>query len=275
MTKLLIIDGYDTAGIEMLKSVGATLAGTLYKRMLADYAPEAEIDIAEISHAEPIDIDIKQYEGVCWTGSNLFFSATDKIVQRHIDLCQSLFKSGIPQFGSCWAAQLAAKASGGDVDQNPKGREFGIARKIGLTQAGKEHPMYKGKSHIFDGFTSHGDIVTSLPTGATLLASNSFSPIQALEVKHENGEFWAVQYHPEYDFSEVAGLADARQDALIDQGTFHDRDAALSYIQDMKTLNNDASRSDLAWKLGVDEDLQDKSIRTLEVKNWLSHYFGV
>lgn len=274
MPKLLVIDGYDTAGIAFLEEAGATQAGKLYANLLAKFVPRDEIEIAEISHDAPAEIDLERYDGVCWTGSNLFFSSTNEIVQRHIDLCGEFFERGIPQFGSCWAAQLAAKTAGGEVDINPKGREFGIARKITLTEAGINHPMFKGKPLVFDGFTSHGDIVTKLPKGATLLAGNAFSPVQALDVKHGNGEFWAVQYHPEYNCAEIAGLAEGRAAALIEQGTFKDLAAARAYVNELRVLEQDPKRTDLAWKYGIDADVRDPNIKTIEVKNWLDHFFG-
>ncbi|PWQ93401.1 type 1 glutamine amidotransferase [Leucothrix arctica] len=275
MTRLLVIDGYDTGGKTLLKGAGATQAGELYKKMLSDFLPSDQIDIAEISLAQAVDIDLSQYDGVCWTGSNLFFSEKDEVVQRHIDLCKQLFDAGIPQFGSCWAAQLAANTAGGAVTANPKGREFGVARKIGLTDAGKAHPMYKGKPPIFDGFTSHSDHITTMPETGTRLAGNSFSPVQAVEVKFSNGEFWAVQYHPEYDFSEIAALTVVRQDGLISQGTFRDSAAVEDFVSELRALNDDDSREDIAWKLGLDTDLRNQSIKTLEVRNWLSHFFNI
>ena len=271
--RLLVIDGYDSLGQQSLLSSKSSLAGVLYKNMLARYVPDASIDILNISLAAQPRLDLGSYDGVCWTGSNLQLSKPEKIVQRHIDTCRALFAAGPPQFGSCWAAQLAAVAAGGEVKASPKGREFGLAHKIMLTEEGKNHPMYAGKPLVFDGFTSHGDIVTQLPEGAVLLAGNSFSSVQSLAVTYESGEFWAVQYHPEYDCGDLASLARARQQALIGQGTFLNDDAAAAYCQTLETLNADPKRHDIAWQLGFDDDVLNAEIRTLEVKNWLGHFF--
>ncbi len=272
--RLLVIEGYDQAGMDSLAKVGATQASLLFKRMLGRFVDEAMIDIAFISLAEPPQIDNGAYAGVCWTGSNLFFSAADAVVQRHIDTCRGFFERGVPQAGSCWAAQLAAVAAGGSCERNPKGREFGIARKVALTLAGWDHPLFAGKRPAFDGFTSHGDIVTRLPKGAVLLAGNDFTPVQALEVRHGAGTFWAWQYHPEYDLAEIAALAMARQDELIAQGTFADAAALEEYHADMMRLHADPARKDIAWKWGIDDDLLDADQRTLELRNWLTHHFA-
>lgn len=272
--KFLVFDGYDSKGIAGLKAAGATQAGVLYKNMLAHFVPEDSIDIVEVSHATAPQINVDDYKGVCWTGSNLFFSAADDVVQRHIDLCLGFFEAGTPQFGSCWAAQLAAVATGGRCELNPKGREFGVARKIMLTDEGAKHPMFKGKPMVFDGFTSHADIVTKLPNCAIHLASNAFSPVQALDVSHGKGRFWAVQYHPEYDCGEVAALTVVRTDDLIKQGTFKNKSALDDYVADMQALNLDDARQDIAWKLGLDADVLDPNVRHIELKNWLDYFFS-
>ena len=75
---------------------------------------------------------------------------------------------------------MAAVAAGGEVQKNPKGREWAFARDVHLTEAGKQHPLYKGKPSQFDGFIMHLDIVTRIPEGGTLLASNAHSNVQAL-----------------------------------------------------------------------------------------------
>ncbi len=272
--KFLVLDGYDSNGIAGLKAAGATQAGVLYKNMLAHFVPEDSIDIVEISHDTAPQLNFGDYQGVCWTGSNLFFSAADDIVQRHIDLCLDFFEAGTPQFGSCWAAQLAAVATGGRCEQNPKGREFGIARKIMLTDEGAKHPMFKGKPRVFDGFTSHADIVTHLPESAAHLAGNAFSPVQAIDVTYGKGRFWAVQYHPEYDCREVAALTIVRTDDLIEQGTFRGKQALDAHVDDLMTLSCDSARQDIAWKLGLDSDVLDPNVRHIEVQNWLNYFFA-
>jgi len=272
--KFLVLDCYDSAGIAALEAAGATRAGVLYKNMLAQFVPEDAIDVVEISKETAPQVALGDYQGVCWTGSNLFFSAADEVVQRHIDLCIGFFEAGTPQFGSCWAAQLAAVATGGRCEQNPKGREFGVARKIVLTEAGAIHPMFKGKPRTFDGFTSHADIVTELPDCAVHLAGNVFSPVQALDVTYGKGRFWAVQYHPEYDCGEVAALTILRTADLIKQGTFRDKRDVDGYVDDLQAIDGDSSRRDVAWKLGLDEDVLEPNVRHLELKNWLGYFFS-
>jgi hypothetical protein len=76
---------------------------------------------------------------------------------------------------------------------------------------------------------SHDDEVTRLPEGATLLAGNDWSAIQAAEIKHKKGTFWGVQYHPEYNLHEMARLILARQKKLMQLGYFRDEEDAKAY----------------------------------------------
>ena len=129
--------------------------------------------------------------------------------------------------------------------------------------------MYSGKPGSFQGFTCHSDIVTSLPPGAGLLSTNAFSPIQSLSVGEPGRDFWAVQYHPEYDLAEVAALCRLRSPELVEQGFFGDDSEARLFIERLEDLHADPSRGDLAELLGIDADLLDEDARTLEVRNWL------
>jgi len=185
-------------------------------------------------------------------------------------LAKAGFVTGLHQFGSCWAAQLAVYVAGGEVKPNPKGREMGVARKMFLTDEGKKHPMYEGKTEVFDGFISHDDMITKLPEGSTCLASNDFTKVQAVEVVFENGVFWATQYHPEYNLYEVARLIVAREELLTRERYFNNHDDLMKYVEQLETISKDPSRKDLRWKLAIDDDLLSDDIRELEFVNWLN-----
>jgi GMP synthase (glutamine-hydrolysing) len=270
--RFLVCDAYPRDSRASLQRAGATLAGELYARMLHTLEPAAHVDII---HPADVDVELPSgsaltaYDGVTWTGSSLtIYRDADARVRRQVDLARAVADAGVPSFGSCWAAQLCVVAAGGRCAASPKGREFGISRRIALTADGRVHPMYRGKATIFDAFTSHADEVTVLPSGGQLLASNDFSRVQAVVVE-SRATFWAVQYHPEYDLHEVARLSVFRMDELIRQGTFADRAAAEAYIQQLETLHRDPARTDLRQALQVDGALLDDTLRTLEARNWI------
>jgi len=273
--RILIVDGYTRAGREQLQSGGASVAADLYVQMLTRIAPPAtQCDVlfpSDDGVEMPGREQLATYDGIAWTGCSLSLCDDVDEVNRQLQLARDAFALGIPGFGSCWAAQIAAVAAGGTVARNPRGREMGIARKITLTDAGRDHPMYAGKAAVFDAFTSHDDEIVKLPADAVVLSSNAWTAVQALCVRHEAGEFWGLQYHPEYDLHEMARLIYCRIDKLTGLGFFADRDAALLYIDRLEQLHADPTRQDLAWELGIDGDVADEHTRTIEVRNWIDH----
>lgn len=192
-------------------------------------------------------------------------------MQQCFDLATRCFALGIPQFGSCFGAQLAAATAGGTVAKNPMGKELGLARKIQLTDAGRAHPMYHGKKSFFDAVSSHNDEVTHLPPGALKLAQNAHTGVQAISVRYLKGEFWGVQYHPEYDLHELARLKYCRRQVNTTLGFFRDIEAADAHIADIEALHADPSRTDIAWRLGYDADVMDEDVRMCEVKNFIRY----
>jgi GMP synthase (glutamine-hydrolysing) len=270
--RFLVIDGYNREARDELAAGGAGRAGDLYVRMLKKCLPGAECDVihpADPGASLPKGAALEQYDGIAWTGCSLTIYDDDPRVGPQIELAQAAFAARVPSFGSCWAAQIAVAAAGGIVRANPRGREMGIARKIGLTPEGRAHPLYIGKASVFDAFISHVDEITHLPPGAVLLASNAFTHIQSVAVTHKGGTFWGVQYHPEYDLYELARLTWCRIDKLIKLGFFRDRDAAERYVNLLETLHQDPSRKDIAWLLGIDEDVTSEDVRLTEVRNWI------
>jgi len=273
--KFLIIDGYTKEARNQLQSGGASLAADLYKKMLLKCSPvPSQCDI--IFPADP-DVNlpsgeaIQNYHGIAWTGCSSCVYSGKSDVNIQIEFARECFRYGVPAFGSCWAAQIAVVAAGGKVELNPKGREMGIARDIQLTSEGSSHPLYIGKQECFDAFTSHDDEITLLPDGGIRLSGNEFTSVQSVAVSYENSEFWAVQYHPEYDLHEMARLMFCRMEKLIKLNFFKSEREGLAYIDQLELLHNEPSRSDIASELKVKSDISDDSIRTVEVKNWINH----
>lgn len=274
--RLLVIDAYAPEGRAALRDAGGTEAGELYRRMLARLAPEARIEVvhpADPAPALPSDEELARFDGVAWTGSSLtLLHEDDPRVARQLALARAAYATGVPSFGSCWAAQLAVVAAGGRCATSPRGREFGIARRITLTSAGRAHALFAGKPDAFDAFTSHEDEVVALAAGVERLAGNAWSEVQAVDVAHGRGRFWAVQYHPEYDLHEVASLCRLRRDELVAQGAFADRAAAEAWIEQAEALHADPGNDDLRAALGASEDLLSESQRTREAANWLASF---
>ncbi|MDA1089735.1 MAG: type 1 glutamine amidotransferase [Proteobacteria bacterium] len=272
--KFLVVDGYRKAARDELAAGGAGVAGDLYVAMLEKASPGAKCDIVYPSDPGvelPKGGTLSDYDGIAWTGCSLTIFHDIPEVRTQIDFARACYKAGVPAFGTCWGAQMAVVAAGGTCAVNPKGREMGIARKIALTPEGRAHPLYEGKSDVFDAFISHDDEITSLPEGAVRLSGNAFTHVQSVSVDFDGGTFWGLQYHPEYDLHEMARLTWCRIDKMIGLGLLTDRETGEAHVELLEGLHQDPSRKDLAWKLAVDADILDGEYRQTETRNWIKH----
>jgi len=274
--RFLIVEG-NTAGDRLaVEQAGGTVACFLYERALLALAP-AGSTCATLCPADPDGdalppgLDWAQIDGVACTGSALSVYWDRPEVHRQIALHARVFESGRPYFGSCWALQVAAVAAGGTVAPNPRGREVGLARKITLTDAGRGHPLHRRRPMAFDAVAIHGDEVSRPPAGMICLSGNAMSAVQGAEIRHGNGVFWGVQYHPEFDVEEVAKLCRRYQDQLVADGLAADAETLSGHAMDLETLSRDPARRDLTWRLGVDGDVLDAARRLTEIRNWIEH----
>lgn len=110
---------------------GASEAGVLYEKMLLRWSPkEAECDIVYPADDDFEEPDIHDYDAITWTGSSLCAHSGEHTSNKQIEFARKVLYGGPPGFGSCWAVQVAAVASGGVCATNPRGREMGLARKV-------------------------------------------------------------------------------------------------------------------------------------------------
>ncbi|HEX7588817.1 MAG TPA: type 1 glutamine amidotransferase [Anaerolineae bacterium] len=271
---ICVINGYPAANRQVLGEAGMKQAHEMYVDFLKVYVPHAKIDtlyIADLDTALPAGTNLSSYDAYIWTGSNLTIYHDEPRVTRQIEFSRAVYEVGKPQFGSCWGVQMAAVAAGGEVQKNPKGREWAFARDVHLTEAGKQHPLYKGKPSQFDGFIMHLDIVTRIPEGGTLLASNAHSNVQALAVKHGKGTFWATQYHPEYNLYEMARLLIARKEPLTNEGFFKKQEEVESLAAKMIELYKNPESKQLRETLKIGDDILGTPIRQQELRNWIDY----
>ena len=272
--RFLIIDGYSKQSRDDLEKAGMAFAWQLYANMLKTYLPDAEYDIllpSDEGVSMPDNSQLEVYGGIIWTGCNLSVNDTDNpSVSNQIEMAKRIYQIGTPSWGSCWGLQIAVVAAGGKVVENPKGREMGFARKIQLTDQGKDHPMYEGKASVFDAYISHDDMVSEIPEGGVVLSGNDFTAVQSMEVRHQNGVFWATQYHPEYDLHEMASLMIAREEKLTNIGYFSGHEDFITYVNLLKDLFAQPNRKDLRWQLAVDDDVLDEDVKRCEFRNWIN-----
>jgi GMP synthase (glutamine-hydrolysing) len=268
--RLLVADGNTRSGRDLVVDLTGATAADNYAVVLRKIAPTAHIDICMVADegARP-PTNIRSYDGIVITGSSLTIYKVDSAVLRQIDFMREVFAAGIPSFGSCWGLQLATVAAGGQVGQNPCGLEIGFARKITLTAVGRGHPMHKDRPLCFDAPAVHNDIVVRLPERAVATASNDLSEVQAAEICSAKGIFWGVQFHPELDLNEVAGLVRLYGTKLVEKGFFVGITELESYANDLNVLQRNSARWDIAWRYGLGEEITNDRKRACEIKNWI------
>ncbi|STQ90663.1 glutamine-hydrolyzing GMP synthase [Iodobacter fluviatilis] len=109
-----------------------------------------------------------------------------------------LFELGVPVLGICYGMQWMAESLGGKVEAGTV-REFGFAeirsQENSKLFGGLEDRKNSQGQSVLEVWMSHGDKVTALPAGFSVIASNEACPIAA--ISDEARGFYAVQFHPE------------------------------------------------------------------------------
>ena len=272
--RILIIDGNLAATREAQIAAGGQATGEGYAQVLQQLAPlgcDIACDIVRPADGKvhfTAGVGLADYDGAVITGSALNIYQGGAPVERQIALAHAVGASAVPLFGSCWGMQIAVAAAGGRVRRNPLGREFGFARRIELRDAGRQHPMYAGKPAVFEAITVHRDDVDLLPAGTLVLASNEMG-VQALELRLGAATVWAVQYHPEYSYAEIAATTLRYADALLQELLFDGRVELQQFVAELRLLMQDPANHRLAWKHGLGPAMQDERLKLAELHNWL------
>jgi GMP synthase (glutamine-hydrolysing) len=252
-------------------SVGRS-SGETYLDILEKLAPGVaceRIQPADADAALQPGTTLAGYDAVFLTGSPLHLYEETPETRRTIAFMRAVFEAGTPAFGSCAGLQVATVAAGGSVRRNAHGQEAAFARRITLTEAGRVHPLLAGRPASYDAPAIHTDEVASLPPGAVLLAGNRVTAVQAAEIRFERGVFWGVQYHPEIGLDEVAGALRRQADGLVEAGLAGSREDVEAYAQQIDALHQKPTRRDLAWRLGLDEQVTDDLRRLTELRNFI------
>ncbi len=269
--RILVIDGNIAAVRARQQAALGYDSGTGYVNVLRSLDAALQCDVVRPGDGPPEfppGVGLADYDGVTMTGSALNIYAGGAPVLRQVELAKAVFAAGVPFFGSCWGLQVAVTAAGGEVRANPRGREFGFGRRIMLTEAGAAHPMFTGKPAVYEAPTIHRDEIATLPTGAAVLARNDMG-LQAAAFSHGRGQFWGVQYHPEYDYLDLAAAAERYGKTLVDEGLFRDEQALGAFAAELRELQAQPRDSALLWRHGLGAAMRDAGVKLAEIRNWL------
>ena len=172
--------------------------GSQVTQLIARRVRDAHV-FCEVHPCDVTDEWIRDYaadgklKGIILSGSHA--SVTEDSTDR---APQAVFDLGVPVLGICYGMQTMAQQLGGKVETGHT-REFGHAsvRARGHTALLKDiadftTPEGEGMLNVW---MSHGDKVTELPPGFSVIASNESCPVAAMA--DEARKFYGVQFHPE------------------------------------------------------------------------------
>jgi len=213
----------------------------------------------------PLGVSLDDFDGIAWTGSLLNIYDMSPSIIRQIDLAKNLFTKKNKIFGSCWGLHVLVTAAEGVVRKNPNGLEAVVAKNIKLNEDGIYHRLYKDKKNSFNAFCWHYDEAETLPQNSVILSSNEKSEIQSVVFERGKSKVWAVQYHPEFDPSWIAGLMDQRKEILLKEKAYNSEKDFIdqkNYFVNYKNLQDKQLKEEYS-------DLIDERIHTLELSNWI------
>ncbi len=175
--------------------------------------------------------------------SHPWLPALDALIREVVSVRRMYF------LGVCFGHQALARALGGEVTRNPRGREMGTIR-VSLTPDGRTNPLFAALPTDFSAQATHMDTVRRPPPGATVLATSALDPCQSFAIHRA----WGVQFHPEATADILRGYVRARADILRGEGvdpealyaSLHDTDTGRRLLDTLASLTAvDLSRTSL------------------------------
>ena len=159
------------------------------------------------------------YAGVLITGSGAMVTDRHDWSERTADWLRDGLDAGLPVFGICYGHQLIAHALGGEVGDNPTGREMGTV-PVELHPEAAQDILFATLPTRFAAQVTHLQTVLRPPADAAVLARSEQDACQAFRWRDHA---WGVQFHPEFSATHMRGYVHARRDALQREGRCHRR----------------------------------------------------
>ena len=181
---------------------GALLADWL-KRGL----PEAELTVLSIVDGNPLPAPT-DYDGYLISGSEQGVYNTPHWMAPLRVFLPRVKEAGLPMFGVCFGHQILADVFGGKAEKVPE-------NAIGVRE-------FKLNGQVQTGHVWHGDQVTKVPPGATVIGRADYCPIAALSYDFPA---MSVQFHPEYPPDFVSTFIERSKGDVLDP------DAATTAIE--------------------------------------------
>ncbi|MDC0518214.1 type 1 glutamine amidotransferase [Candidatus Pelagibacter sp.] len=254
---ILIVEGNNPEGSKIfIKAVGSTAADNL-KNLVLKLEPKSNIKIINPEKDEETKYvlqNINEFNGIIFTGGAMRINDMTDDIKKHIDFASNCFNYNKKILAICWGLQVCSTAAGGKVLPAKNGAHIGIASDVKINSEGQKNIIYKNKKIKFSTPAFNFDEVIEIPEGAILLASDDINRIMGVYFKSRNSEIWGLQYHPDYEYSQMISLSNERKDKMIANKNFKSESDFQDHMNYIK-----------------DEDKKlDFENRTCEVRNWLN-----
>ena len=154
------------------------------------------------------------FAGIIVTGSGAMVSDRAPWSEACAEWLRAAIGQGRHVFGICYGHQLIAHALGGEVGDNPTGREMGTV-EVRLDAPAADDPLCTDAPARFLAQATHQQTVLRAPPHAAPLAHTDQDGHAALRFA-ENA--WGVQFHPEFSAGHMRGYVAARAAALRQEG---------------------------------------------------------
>ena len=160
--------------------------GSQYTQLIARRLRELSIYSEILPFSTTVDeIRAKQAAGLILSGGPA--SLSDPGAPR----CDpAIFGCGVPVLGICYGMQAMTDALGGTVARAPE-REYGHA----TISVDVEGGLFSGVPQELRVWASHGDLVTAVPPGFTVLGTSANAPVAAMA--EPDRALYALLFHPE------------------------------------------------------------------------------
>ena len=169
--------------------------------------------VIDVQNGESLPDTAEGFAGVLITGSGAMVSEREPWSEATAAWLKKAAAAGAPMFGICYGHQLLAHALGGEVGDNPNGREMGTIT-LHLNASASTDALFAGASTHMRVHATHLQTVLKPPAEAIVLATSALDACQAFRWK---SHVWGVQFHPEFSTNAMRGYVKARTQVLIEE----------------------------------------------------------
>jgi len=162
--------------------------GSQVTQLIARRVREAHVYCELHSFDMPLD-EIKAFnpKGIILSGG------PNSVYESDYQADTGIFDLGIPVLGICYGMQFMAHHLGGEVSPGNQ-REFGYAQ-VKTIDSELTRGIQDDAPNTLDVWMSHGDKVSKLPTGFSVIGDTPSCPIAMME--NAEKQFYGIQFHPE------------------------------------------------------------------------------